>query len=645
MAYYSHLSRLSAATLQAAFASATVGLLALFAINSVGCSNDEDQASGDPQEQTESGDDPLSELDPLFEGAPSNDKLPEEGKADAVYPKKFTDLISFQSPVKSQGGRGVCSIFATTALMEHLYIKEGQIKNPDFSEQYLQWSAKFEVGAFKDTEGSSNDRNLEAINRFGIVTESDWPFESSRWSTAQDPGCTGEEKKQPTVCFTNGSPPEKATSAKKFKLPAGRWINSSPTSIKAHMNTKKQAAAVGLKFFYQAWNHRAGPLPVNNDYYQNGYVTYPNDKDKTESEKKPAGHAVLLVGWDDELVVQKRDGDGKLLTNADGSPQTEKGFFLFKNSWGTGSFGVKNPNGAGYGWVSYEYVKQYGTVYVSDIPQVQLPEVCNDGIDNDGDKKIDCQDSDCSKDPACAGATTTFQNDTAVDIPDNDKNGIKSEIVVADGGSITALAVTVDITHPYRGDLTVKLVKDGTEVVLHEKQGGGEDNLQKTFAVTNFNGKDAAGTWTLVVTDTAKSDKGKLNKWSLDISLASSGGSTPVTSFDENTEDKSIPDNNSTGVFTNISVDEPGAIKSMKVFVDITHPYKGDLAIKLQKVGLPNEVVLMTADGSDGPFAAKTFTVADFAGQDAKGTWRLTVSDAAAQDAGTLNGWSLELSR
>src|SRR5262245_60815674 len=56
-------------------------------------------------------------------GAPNNDSLPDDNKADAVYPATFE--VKFQSPVKSQGSRGVCSMFAATALMENLYIKGG----------------------------------------------------------------------------------------------------------------------------------------------------------------------------------------------------------------------------------------------------------------------------------------------------------------------------------------------------------------------------------------------------------------------------------------------------------------------------------------------------------------------------------------
>ncbi len=94
--------------------------------------------------------------------------------------------MELQSPVKSQGSRGVCSIFSTVALMEHLYLKEGTLADPDFSEQYLQWSAKFEVGSFPNTSGSNANSNLRAINRFGIVDEQAWPYESQPWKSGDD---------------------------------------------------------------------------------------------------------------------------------------------------------------------------------------------------------------------------------------------------------------------------------------------------------------------------------------------------------------------------------------------------------------------------------------------------------------------------
>ena len=57
------------------------------------------------------------------------------------------------------------------------------------------------------------------------------------------------------------------------------------------------------------------------------------------------------------------------------------------------------------------------------------PEVCNDGIDNDGDRKTDCADRDCRKDPACTdGGGDTGGSEgkgkTCTDGQDNDGDGV-----------------------------------------------------------------------------------------------------------------------------------------------------------------------------------------------------------------------------
>ncbi len=163
--------------------------LSLFALGSLlvlaGCGDDQTPANNDTNTGAQSDEyvPPLTSVETLHEGSKPNSELPTEGKADAVYPPKFTELLETQSSVKSQGRRGVCSIFSTVALMEHLYIKEGTYQNPDFSEQYLQWSAKFEVGSFPNTSGSNAASNLDAIVRYGIVEEDVWPYEPSGWTS------------------------------------------------------------------------------------------------------------------------------------------------------------------------------------------------------------------------------------------------------------------------------------------------------------------------------------------------------------------------------------------------------------------------------------------------------------------------------
>ncbi|HUQ06026.1 MAG TPA: C1 family peptidase, partial [Kofleriaceae bacterium] len=432
-------------------------------------------AGADPDDGPSPFDDdyPVSDLDSIFDGAPANRTLPDENKADAVYPKQFAELVRDQSPVKSQGSRGVCSIFATTALMENLYIKAG-MPNPDFSEQYMQWSTKEQVREYRYTEGSNADANLRAASQFGIVEESKWPYQSFKWSASDDAECTTGEN-LPTKCYTNGAPPQAAVDANKFKLPRGRWLNTN--SIKAHLTTKRHGVNVGLTFFYQSWNHRKSPLPVNTGYWREGIVLYPNAKDKEESLKMRAGHAIQIVGWDDEKEVVKVDEAGQPLKDAGGNPIKEKGFWIFKNSWGTASFGVDHPTGPGYGYLSMKYVAEYGSAVTAELPSLApAREVCDDAsmADEDGDGKANCADTDCAMTPACSGQGTahTYTSTPNAAIPDNSPAGVTSEINVTDTGTLTAVKLNVDITHTYRGDLKVTLSHAGTDTIVFNATGG-----------------------------------------------------------------------------------------------------------------------------------------------------------------------------
>lgn len=456
----------------------------------------------------------------INEGAPDNDSLPDDNKADAVYPEKFELPKAEQSPVKSQGSRGVCSIFAATAIVENLYLKAGMPPaEVDFSEQYMQWSVKNQVGAFRNTEGSNVDNNLQAVVRFGGVKEAVWPYEPYPWTTANDPACTGGEN-LPTKCYTNGEPPPAALDAPKFKLPSSRWINTN--SIKAHLTTKKTGVGVGMTFFYQAWNHRRSTLPIDAELWRKGIVTYPNAKDKQVSLEKRAGHAIEIIGWDDAMEVPMRDENGNPVLDENGQPKKEKGFWLFKNSWGTASFGVEHPYGAGYGWLSMKYVREYGSAVVAEVPSLApAAEVCDDSAraDEDGDGKANCDDMQCATHPACSSSGGTAHTYTATPnaaIPDNSPTGATSTIDVSDAGEIVDVKVTTAITHTYRGDLKVTLTHGTTSKVLFDRTGGSADDLNQTFSVAGFTGS-LAGAWTLKVEDAAAQDVGTINSWTLEV--------------------------------------------------------------------------------------------------------------------------------
>jgi len=109
-------------------------------------------------------------------------------------------------------------------------------------------------------------------------------------------------------------------------------------------------------------------------------------------------------------------------------------------------------------------------------------------------------------------------------IPDNQPAGISSTLVFNEQLMVSDIAVELDVTHSYIGDLRVKLRSpDGTDVVLHERVGQGNDNIQKTFSVSDtsslaaFVGKPLSGTWTLNIADLASQDIGKLNRFAMTV--------------------------------------------------------------------------------------------------------------------------------
>jgi subtilisin-like proprotein convertase family protein/subtilisin family serine protease len=114
------------------------------------------------------------------------------------------------------------------------------------------------------------------------------------------------------------------------------------------------------------------------------------------------------------------------------------------------------------------------------------------------------------------------------------------------------------------------------------------------------------------------------------------------------TQSKPIPDNNVIGISDIIQVTEEGSIASIKVEVDITHTYIGDMIIKLiSPQGI--SVVLHNRNGGSTKNITKTYDMQNtpalsaFDSQSIKGQWVLQVADVASIDAGTLNSWKLHI--
>ncbi|MBI2380526.1 MAG: S8 family serine peptidase [Gammaproteobacteria bacterium] len=109
----------------------------------------------------------------------------------------------------------------------------------------------------------------------------------------------------------------------------------------------------------------------------------------------------------------------------------------------------------------------------------------------------------------------------------------------------------------------------------------------------------------------------------------------------ENTTDVAIPDNNSTGVTSSISIGSSGTASSVSVDVNIVHTYIGDLVVDLLS---PNGTVfnLHNRSGGSADNIVKTYSV-NTGGVARTGTWKLRVKDRAAIDTGYINSWKLTI--
>ncbi|MCC7383369.1 MAG: beta-propeller domain-containing protein [Deltaproteobacteria bacterium] len=251
------------------------------------------------------------------------------------------------------------------------------------------------------------------------------------------------------------------------------------------------------------------------------------------------------------------------------------------------------------------------------------------------------QQEEPTPEPAVITAEAGAAPDAA--IPDNDPKGVESTVTVDHELSISTLTVDVKITHSYRGDLQVALEHAGVTEILHDRTGGSQDDLSRSFTTERFAGLSAAGDWTLRVVDAARVDVGRLVEWRvIAVGKAGSGTTpTPVTRSFSASPRGTIPDNDNRGFVSEIEVPDGIDLTALVVGVDITHSYRGDLVVTLEHDGV-SAVIHDRAGGSFDDLHLEA-AVDRFVGRDARGTWRLRVSDTAAADTGRLDAWRLEL--
>lgn len=239
-------------------------------------------------------------------------------------------------------------------------------------------------------------------------------------------------------------------------------------------------------------------------------------------------------------------------------------------------------------------------------------------------------------------------------IPDYNGSGygLYRPVTVTSTARIQSIAVRVAITHPWRGDLSLALEDPwGTFHVLKNwnYDDGGQDIVTVyptvTAPVDSLNallGMNPAGSWKFWAVDGIGGFVGVLNEWSLVIN-----GEQTMN------PNASIPDNVSMGAISECAFAGSGTVKQIRVRVNITHGYRGDLKVTLISPG-GVEVVLHDHTGGSAdnlfvlyPDGAAAPALANLANTPIAGVWKLKVADEGTNTEGGVtrrfNSWTLSI--
>jgi subtilisin-like proprotein convertase family protein len=221
-------------------------------------------------------------------------------------------------------------------------------------------------------------------------------------------------------------------------------------------------------------------LMGNNGYNQYGTADELSDKNYTKnfggtSSATPLVSGILALvlqanpnlGWRDVQEILIRSATQNDAADAD---------------WSTNSAGFTFNHKYGSGLVNAQAAVTLATNWVNLGPQVQV---------------------------------SVVRTNLNTPIPDNDPNGIvQTFTLAATNVRVEQVTVTLDIQHPYRGDLAVTLTSpSGMQSRLAEQHNDYNANYSSwTFSSVRHWGEEAQGVWTLAIADLSEEDAGTL-RW------------------------------------------------------------------------------------------------------------------------------------
>jgi C1A family cysteine protease len=218
------------------------------------------------------------------------------------------DLRQWCSPIENQGNLGSCTAQAGVGMVEY-FERRAFGKHIDASRLFL-YKVTRNLAHLKGDSGAYLRSAMGALVLFGVPPEEYWPYSDTEF-----------DREPPAFCYAFAL---NYRTIKYFRLDSP---GITPGALLAGVR-QNLFAGLPVMFGFTVYDSitRASA---------DGKIPFPS-----RGEKVVGGHAVLAVGYNDNLKVRNP---------AAGNSETT-GAILIRNSWGTG-WGEQ-----GYGWLPYEYL-------------------------------------------------------------------------------------------------------------------------------------------------------------------------------------------------------------------------------------------------------------------------------------------------
>lgn len=218
------------------------------------------------------------------------------------------DIRQWCSPIENQLSLGSCTAHAGVGMVEY-FARRAFGEHTDASRLFLYKVTRNLLGWSGDT-GAYLRTTMAALTLFGVPPEEYCPYKVADFDEEPTPFLYAYAQNYQAISYYRLDPP----------------------------GTTRDKLLDRIKTFLKAGLPSMFGFTVYSSYTQahdTGKLPFP-----AKGDKRVGGHAVMAVGYDDEMEIK----------NANSKDANTTGALLIRNSWGT-TWGDE-----GYGWLPYEYV-------------------------------------------------------------------------------------------------------------------------------------------------------------------------------------------------------------------------------------------------------------------------------------------------